>query len=130
SGGGLEQAHQQTRGGALAATGLADEAKRLPLHHLEADVIDRPDRAQAPLPQDPPADGEVLGETLDRQQRLLAHRVLAHDSPPWANLTVVLAPDGPRNCSHEARRSLGSNRQATRWVDAAGMGCNDGSIRA
>ena len=56
-------------GRGLAAAGLADQAYRLPARDVEADPVDRPDRAgRAPVEQ-APAHRKVLHEIADGNER-------------------------------------------------------------
>ena len=65
---GPDEVHEQARGGRLAAAGLADDAERLALQHVEIDAVDgahQRRRAEHALP-----DREMLDEPAHRQQRL------------------------------------------------------------
>src|SRR5258708_7887070 len=48
---GLDDLHDQPRGGRLAAAGLADDAERLALGHLEIDAVDGAHHPSRPLEQ-------------------------------------------------------------------------------
>jgi hypothetical protein len=62
------QVHQEPRRGRLAATGFADDADGLALHHRKGDVVDRAHGlARA---EEIAADGEVFCQALDLEQRL------------------------------------------------------------
>ena len=65
----VHQPAQQPGGRALAAAGLADDAQRLALHDVEGDAVDRLDRADLALEDDPALDREVLDEVADLDQR-------------------------------------------------------------
>ena len=58
---GLDQAHQQARGGRLAAAGFADNAERLARHHRERDVVHSVHRARA-LVENTGAQREILAQ--------------------------------------------------------------------
>jgi hypothetical protein len=62
--GGLEQAQHEAAGRRLAATGFADERKRLADRKLEVDAIDRANQT-AGSPEESLPNGEMLDETLD-----------------------------------------------------------------
>src|SRR5205085_8011719 len=65
----VEQPDEQAGGGALAAPGLPHDPQRLALLDVERDVIDRLDRPDLLLEDDPAADREVLDEVLELDQR-------------------------------------------------------------
>ena len=69
--GGLEQAHQQARGGALAAAGLPHQPERLAAAQLEADPGDGLDGVDLALEHHAARDREALDEVAHLQQRLV-----------------------------------------------------------
>src|SRR5258708_24033696 len=65
---GLDDLHDQPRGGRLAAAGLADDAERLALGHLEIDAVDGAHHRSRPREQAALA-AEMLDEAADRKER-------------------------------------------------------------
>ena len=106
SGGGIEQAHQEPCGGALAAPGFADDPQRLPGLDSEGDLIDRLHRADPPLEDDPLRDRKMLGEATSFDQGGGRHR--DHAPPRCGGGAVAVVRDVSGNCSASRRRSVGA----------------------
>src|SRR5205814_5110683 len=64
----IEQADDAAGERRLAAAGLADDAERLAFAQREADAVDRLDRRDLALEDDPSRDGKVLPDVLDDEQ--------------------------------------------------------------
>ena len=78
---GLDQPHQQPRGGGLAAAGFADDAERLALADGERHVVHRLDGRDLAVQQSA-ADREVLAQAFDQQQRLRRAATVARIDRP------------------------------------------------
>src|SRR5262249_45245609 len=148
---GVEQAHDQAGGGALAAAGLPDDPQGLAARHGETNSVERPDHADPPSKDDPPTDREVLDQVahLDEglsaaagARRARAEIALAREGGaaafPGADAHES-APRGARasggsstarSCAPRRRRSGDESRQATWWVGSSLSACSAGSMRA
>src|SRR5258708_4661210 len=86
------------RGDALAATGLADDAQRLPGVHVEAHPVDCLDH--------PLVGHEVRLELADRQQRLVEHQMpygsaaSRRPSPRKLNARIAIVTGTAGNSNH------------------------------
>src|SRR5207247_2200773 len=99
-GGRLQELEDAVAGRRLPRPRLPDEPERLALGDVEADPVDRLDRADGPLPQEPLADREVLLQVSDGEECAVEGRSLGAHA-----FTVSRSPE----------RSLVGCAVRTRW---------------
>jgi hypothetical protein len=145
----LHQPAQQTRSRALSAPGLADDAERLALDHVERNAIDGLDRADLALDQNPALDREVLDQLLDlnevRHGPASVSALVSAVAVAVALAVAVAVVDWPLVDAARARSDSGvlparspvqirsrteaSSRHATEWPGSPVTGVSRGSTR-
>ena len=125
---GFSRPHQQLGQRGLAAAGLADDAERLALLQLEADAVDRLDRADLLLEDDAAGDREVLDQVLDPDDRLGSRGA---SDIAIEHLLGEVAGAGAAAAEVHVRRHGGRGRSPGRTGSAGGTssrtGCASGS---
>jgi len=112
AGGRLDEAEHEAARRRLAAAALADQAERLALVDVEADVVDRAHAADLALDEEPGGDREVLGQVLDAQQRGGGGRAHA-EAPSRARMQAAKWP-GAISCVAGRPASQASTRRPQR----------------
>src|SRR5207244_2007054 len=94
----LEEPHDAPGHRRLAAAGLTDDAQRLAALDVEGEAVDRLDRCDLLLADDPLRDRKVFLEPVDLEDEIVAHRVTLMRRPrstSWRKqIAAVKAVDG------------------------------------